>query len=91
MSIFYVRLYCFTDCPEQQEVRELQSSFSAEKTTTVWKTLPTLDCLQDRWETMANNSKFILVAEAIEAGLAKIRKYYGALDDVDFYFICLGV
>ncbi|KAH9007507.1 hypothetical protein EDB83DRAFT_2532639 [Lactarius deliciosus] len=39
-----------------QEPREVQASFSSEKMPMVWHTIPTLECLQERWEIMARNA-----------------------------------
>ena len=64
--------------------------FSSETKPTVWQAIPILECVQDRWETMAEEPKFASVKHGLLAGLAKLRKYYCHLDDTDMYFICLG-
>ncbi len=72
------------------EPREAQAAFSSETYSTVWRAIPTLECLQERWETMAKQPKFASIKFAIDAGLEKLRKWYKAIDDSDMYFICLG-
>ncbi|KAH9007830.1 hypothetical protein EDB84DRAFT_1447292 [Lactarius hengduanensis] len=73
------------------EPREAQATFSSEKTPTVWRTIPTLECLQERWELMARNAKFARVKHAIEKGLAKVKKWYGSISETDAYFVCLAL
>jgi hypothetical protein len=57
----------------------------------VWRTIPTLECLQKNWETLANAPKFAPVKNGIEKGLEKLQKWYMATDQTDIYFICLGI
>ncbi|RDB19397.1 hypothetical protein Hypma_013487 [Hypsizygus marmoreus] len=73
------------------EPREAQSCFSSETVPTVGKTLPILECLQERWTTFASLPKFAPVKDAIEKGLKKLRKWYKATDATDMYFICLAL
>ena len=73
-----------------QETRDAQASFSSESVPTVWKTIPTLECLQTNWETLANTPKFAPVKHGIEKGLEKLKKWYMATDQTDIHFICLG-
>jgi hypothetical protein len=73
-----------------QETRDAQASFSSESVPTVWKTIPTLECLQQNWETLANTPKFAPVKHGIEKGLEKLKKWYMATDQTDIHFICLG-
>ncbi|THG95518.1 hypothetical protein EW026_g6148 [Hermanssonia centrifuga] len=73
------------------EPREAQAAFSSETYSTVWRAIPTLECLQERWETMAKQPKFASIKFAIDAGLEKLRKWYKAIDDSDMYFICLAL
>lgn len=40
---------------------------------------------------MAGERKFLPMKGAIEAALAKIKKWYMAIDQSDIYFICLGM
>lgn len=67
-------------------------SFSSETQPTVWRTIPTLELLQERWETFSKNKKrFGPVSNALEKGLDKLRKWYMSLDETDTNFICLGM
>ncbi|KIK78943.1 hypothetical protein PAXRUDRAFT_16598 [Paxillus rubicundulus Ve08.2h10] len=72
-----------------KEPREAQSSFSSESGPTVWRVIPTLELLQDCWETLAKMKKFEKLKVAIEKGLAKLRKYYTLTDQSNVYFIAL--
>jgi hypothetical protein len=74
-----------------QETHNAQASFSSESVPTVWKTIPTLECLQQNWETLANTPKFAPVKHGIEKGLEKLKKWYMATDQMDIHFICLGM
>ncbi|THG95548.1 hypothetical protein EW026_g6127 [Hermanssonia centrifuga] len=73
------------------EPQATQAAFSSEKYSTVWRTIPTLECLQEHWEIMVKEPKFAKISFAIEAGLEKLQKWYKAVDDSAMYFICLGV
>ena len=73
-----------------QEPRDAQASFSSETLPTVWRAIPTLECLQNQWETMAHTPKFAPVRVAIEKGLEKVRKWYKTVNENDVYFVCLG-
>jgi len=56
----------------------------------MWRTIPTLECLQQNWETLAGVPKCALVKKGIEKGLEKLHKWYMATNQTDIYFICLG-
>ncbi|THG98389.1 hypothetical protein EW026_g3789 [Hermanssonia centrifuga] len=73
------------------EVYDAHQSFSSETCPTVWQTIPTLECLQRRWEIMADTPKFAPVQSAIQAGLAKLQKWYMAIDQTDIYYVCLAL
>jgi hypothetical protein len=45
--------------------------------------------MQEKWETMARLPKYARVANALNAGLGNLRKWYKNLDDTDIYFISL--
>jgi hypothetical protein len=47
--------------------------------------------MQTVWENMANDPKFQVVEDAIQAGLKSLGKWYRKVDDTDVYFICLGM
>ena len=68
----------------------MQQSFSKSKEPTIWRTIPVLEFLQERWETTANNSKFQELRDAIHGGLTNVCKWYHKIDDTNVYFICLG-
>ncbi|PSR77712.1 hypothetical protein PHLCEN_2v7730, partial [Hermanssonia centrifuga] len=74
-----------------EEVHEAHQSFSSEPFPTVWRTIPTLECLQQQWEIMADTPKFAPVHTAIKAGLAKLQKWYLAIGQTDIYYICLAL
>ncbi|KIK78714.1 hypothetical protein PAXRUDRAFT_163237, partial [Paxillus rubicundulus Ve08.2h10] len=67
-----------------------QSSFSSESGPTVWRVIPTLELLQDHWETLAKMKEFQRLKPAIEKGLHKLRKYLTLIDQSNVYFIALG-
>lgn len=67
-----------------------QQSFSSVKHPTVSQTIPTLECLADWWQEMANDPQYTLIADAIKHGLKNVDKYYKKMSDSDVYFICLG-
>jgi hypothetical protein len=56
----------------------------------VSRTIPTLECLQQNWETLANTPKSTPVKKGIEKGLEKLHKWYMVTNQTDIYFICLG-
>ncbi|KAK2462222.1 hypothetical protein APHAL10511_005761 [Amanita phalloides] len=74
-----------------KEPRDAQSSFSSERQSTVWRALPTLEALQDRWETFASMAKFSRLKGSIEKGIEKMKKYYRLLDQNNVGFICLAL
>ena len=45
--------------------------------------------MQQRWEAMTKEPKYASVADALEAGLNNLRKWYRSLNDGNMYFICL--
>ncbi|KIK78055.1 hypothetical protein PAXRUDRAFT_17096 [Paxillus rubicundulus Ve08.2h10] len=58
---------------------------------TVWHTIPTLETLQDKWETFAAMQKFHKLKWSIEKGLAKLNKDYQFLDQNNVVFISLAL
>ncbi len=74
-----------------KEPRGAQASFSKETSPTVYLAIPTLECMQERWEIMAALPEFLPVRDAIDAGLEKLRKWYKAIDSSDAYYLCLGM
>jgi len=73
-----------------QEPATAQQSFLESWESTVWRTIPVLEFLQEIWGTTVNNPDFYKLADAIESGLANLCKWYHKTDDTDMYFICLG-
>ncbi len=49
-----------------------------------------LECMRDKWTTMADDPRYELVREGIQARLAKLSKWYKAIEATDLYFICIG-
>jgi len=74
-----------------QEPSNAQQTLSATSEPTVWRTIPILEFLQERWGDMAASPKFMDISSSITAGLENLRKWYGKTDDTDAYFICLGM
>jgi hypothetical protein len=56
---------------------------------TVYHAFPVIEFMQQMWEAMAKESKYAPVADALEAGLDNLRKWYKSLDESNMYFICL--
>jgi hypothetical protein len=74
-----------------QHPRDAQATFSSETHPTVWRTIPTLECLLVNWKTMSKIPKFAKVKVALEKGIAKIEKWYKATSQTDIGFTCLGM
>ncbi|KAG2132718.1 uncharacterized protein EDB93DRAFT_1309292, partial [Suillus bovinus] len=72
-----------------KEPATAQQTFSSAKHPTAWQMIPTLECLADRWQEMANNIQYAPIADAIKQGLKNVNKYYKKTSDSDVYFICL--
>jgi hypothetical protein len=51
--------------------RAVQAEFSSETQTTLWKTIPILECLPENWENLLKLEKFAPVHAAIKKGLEK--------------------
>ncbi|KAG2338442.1 hypothetical protein BDR05DRAFT_1004255 [Suillus weaverae] len=73
-----------------KEPATAQQSFSSAKHPTAWKMIPTLECLADRWRSMALDPQYLPIADAIKAGLKNVDKYFKKTSQLDVYFICLG-
>ena len=50
-----------------------------------------MECLRTSWEVFASTRKFAPVKDAIEAGLAKVGKWYKDIRKNDMVFVCLGM
>jgi hypothetical protein len=74
-----------------QEPADVQQTFSNERSPTIWRIIPSLEFLIKRWETMAGQSRYRDVREAITEGVQSFQKWYRKVDETsDAYFICLG-
>uniref|UniRef100_A0A8H7XSR6 Uncharacterized protein n=1 Tax=Psilocybe cubensis TaxID=181762 RepID=A0A8H7XSR6_PSICU len=60
----------------------VQSEFSSETQTTLWKTIPMLECLQDSWENLLKISQFAPIHAAIQKDLDKLCKWYLTIDEI---------
>jgi hypothetical protein len=57
----------------------------------VWRIIPSLEFLIQRWETMSTQPKYRNVQAAITEGVQSLKKWYQKVDDTSCaYFICLG-
>lgn len=73
-----------------KEPATAQQSFSSAKHPTTWQTIPTLECLASRWQSMADDIRYASIEGAINQGLKNVNKYYKKTGDSNVYFICLG-
>jgi len=72
-----------------KEPATAQQTFSSAKHPTAWRTIPTLECLANRWRLMASDPQYTPIADAIQQGLKNVEKYYKETSESDVYFICL--
>ncbi|KZT27265.1 hypothetical protein NEOLEDRAFT_1061268, partial [Neolentinus lepideus HHB14362 ss-1] len=70
-----------------QEPSEAHQNFSSMNKPTLWAAIPILENLQNGWESMAKDSHFSQVKDAINAGLDNLRKWYKKTDASSAYFI----
>src|SRR3954454_1567176 len=89
--MFWYPLQIITASWQEQEPANATQSFSSSSHPTVSRTIPVLEYMQTVWENMANDPKFQVVEDAIQAGLKNLGKWYQKVDDTDVYFICLGM
>jgi hypothetical protein len=82
---------CSLDYVMAQEPADAQMSFASEHHPSVSFTIPFLEFLQTRWETLLDDPEFEPVHHGIQAGLENLNKWYRKLDDTDVYFVCLGL
>ncbi|KAG2031881.1 hypothetical protein BDR03DRAFT_875011 [Suillus americanus] len=71
------------------DANDTQQYFSSEQQPTLWHAIPAIEKLQTAWEMKNELLQFALYKEAIQKGLAKIRKYYSKLDDKPVYVLAL--
>ncbi|KAG6814853.1 hypothetical protein H0H87_007008, partial [Tephrocybe sp. NHM501043] len=62
------------------DANNIQQVFSSDKHPTLWRALPALKQLLSTWEKKKDDPHYALYIEALEAGIAKILKYYLMLD-----------
>ncbi|KAG6809993.1 hypothetical protein H0H87_011390, partial [Tephrocybe sp. NHM501043] len=72
-----------------QDANNIQQVFSSEKLPTLWRALPALERLLSAWEKKKDDPHYALYAEALEAGIAKILKYYLMLDSKPAFVLAL--
>jgi hypothetical protein len=68
----------------------LQHYFSSERLPTLWRVLPAIEALQTAWEAKCEDPHFTIYYDAINKGLAKLRKYYSRFDEKPSYVLALG-
>ncbi|KAJ7075640.1 hypothetical protein B0H15DRAFT_791554 [Mycena belliarum] len=74
-----------------REPADVTQSFSSERTPTVWRIIPTLEFLIQRWETMAAHPNYVEIKAALLAGVQSLKKWFHRADTTSSaYFICLG-
>jgi hypothetical protein len=73
-----------------QDSNDIQQLFSTEEHPTLWRALPALEELQTAWEEKRTSVRYILLRSAIDAGLAKLRKYYSRMDAKPVFVLALG-
>ena len=64
-------------------------SFSHSTRPSVYRALPVIEQMQQRWEAMVKDRKYAQIVPALKASLENLRKWYRSLDDSSIYFICL--
>jgi hypothetical protein len=57
----------------------------------LWRALPALEELQTAWEDKWKLEHFALYRDAIDAGLAKLQKYYPRIDAKPVFILALGM
>jgi hypothetical protein len=73
-----------------QDSNDIQQLFSSEQQPTLWRALPAIEELQTAWEEKRKLVRFVLYRDAIDAGLAKLRKYYLRCDTKPVFILSLG-
>jgi hypothetical protein len=75
----------------RQDSNDIQELFSSETQPSLWRALPALEELQTTWEDKRKLDHFILYWDAIDAGLAKLQKYYSRIDTKPVFILALGM
>jgi hypothetical protein len=73
-----------------QDSNDIQQLFSSEEHPTLWRALPALEELQTAWEKKRKSARYVLFRDAIDAGLAKLKKYYLRMDTKPVFTLALG-
>ena len=76
--------------PAFQEAANVQDLFASETESTMYHILPTFQGFFNRWEAMADDTRFELVEPALRKGLGMIEKYYNLTDRSAASIVCLG-
>ncbi|KAF9016442.1 hypothetical protein BDZ89DRAFT_913861, partial [Hymenopellis radicata] len=74
-----------------QDVNEIQQLFSSQRIPTMYHVIPAIEVLQTAWEKKAKLASLAPYHDAIQAGLAKIGKYYALFDKKPAYVLGLFV
>ena len=73
-----------------KDSNDIQELFSSEQQPTLWHALPALEELQTPWEDKRKAPRFALYQDLIDAGLAKLQKYYSCIDTKPVFILSLG-
>ena len=79
----------YADHPGIQDANKYHQLSSTTRSPTLHQVIPTLESLASRWERKLENPVYAPFRQALEAGLAKLNKYYLKLDDCDAYILAL--
>ncbi|KAJ8457093.1 hypothetical protein ONZ45_g18454 [Pleurotus djamor] len=74
-----------------QEPASATQSFSAERHPTLWRVIPVLEFLFQRWQSMAKLPCYSDIESPLTAALTNLHKWYQKLDDTNVYFISLAL
>ncbi|KAF8981567.1 hypothetical protein BDQ17DRAFT_1337289 [Cyathus striatus] len=75
---------------ERLNIMKKALHFSEVKSPTVWRVIPSLEFLIERWKSMVGHPNFHEVKGALDAGIKNLKKWYHRVDDTSTaYFICL--
>ncbi|KAF9016920.1 hypothetical protein BDP27DRAFT_1251621, partial [Rhodocollybia butyracea] len=74
-----------------EDTNRIQQLFLASKNVLIYKAIPALETLLTQWENKLVDPHFELYHPALEAGLAKFRKYYEKFDEKPAYILSLFI
>ncbi|KAE9387347.1 hypothetical protein BT96DRAFT_768094, partial [Gymnopus androsaceus JB14] len=69
----------------------IQQLFLSSKNVSIYKAIPAFETLLTQWENKRKDPRFELYHPALEAGLAKLRKYYLKFDEKPAYILSLFI